>query len=359
MIRCVASLMLVASLCSAGQLTPQQHKLMAELRVCPFTILFESYRNGNWELLRMNADGSHVVSLTQTPDIDEMYPHASPDGTKVLFVADQRKGGKRTHDIYYMNIDGTGRVKVGKDGRQPFWGPEGKRIGYMRAHKSSFSEAGRGNRGLYYHNIETGKETQHPRRDVYNVLNPCWSSNGKWIVATILGGMGFRDSIVIFEAHGTKVFELARTHAEGKNVYQCRPDISPNGRHVAWGKDDVDARLQPHRRTMWIEVGDVDLNAPEIKLANRRYAVTVKYPKETYHVDWSPDSRYIAYSQGDRGTGRMAGSRPVVGRKAPGWDIWVVKPTEPEVAVQLTFDGQSNKEPDWVAVAPRTGKSGQ
>ena len=336
-----------------GAAAGEAKKLLAELKACPFKIIYETCRDGNWDLMIMNADGSKPANLTKTPGVDEMYPHASPDGTRVVFVAEQREGGKRTHEVCCMNIDGTGRVRIGKDARQPFWSPDGRRIAYAKAHKGSLSEAGRANRGLFFCDVETGKETRHPRKDVFNILNPCWSSDGKWIVCTILGGMGFRDSIVAFEANGTRVFELARTHAEARNVYQCRPDISPDGRHVAWGKDDVDNHFGLGRRTMWIEVADIDLNAPELKIANRRYVVTVKYPKETYHVDWSPDSRYIVYSQGDRGTGRMAGSRPVIGRKAPGWDIWVVKPSEPEVAVQLTHDGSSNKEPDWVFAGSR------
>jgi len=354
--------MLLACLCglaAAGELNAKQKKLMAELRDCPFRIVFESHRDGNWDLYLMNADGSGLRNLTRTPDVQEMYPHASPDGTRLLFVAEQTKGGKRTHESYLMNLDGTGRRQIAKNARQPFWGPKGKRIGYVKAEKGSFSEAGRHNRGLYYLDLATGEQTRHPRNDVFNLLNPCWSSDGRWICATILGGMGFRDSIVVFEAHGTKVFELVRSHKPAKNVYQCRPDLSPDGRHVGWGKDDVDNHFGTGRRTMWVEVGDIDLTAPKVTLTNRRNVVTVKYPLETYHIEWSPDSRFIAYSQGERGKGRMGGSRPVIGRKAPGWDLWVVKPSEPEVAVQLTFDGQSNKEPDWVPAARPASKAGQ
>ena len=58
--------------------------LREELRDCPFKIVYESYRDDNWELMLVNADGSNRVNLTQTPDLDELYTHASPDGTKVV-----------------------------------------------------------------------------------------------------------------------------------------------------------------------------------------------------------------------------------------------------------------------------------
>jgi hypothetical protein len=66
------------------------------LRAIPFKIIYETYRRTsgriNWELYLINADGFNAINLTQTPDVDEMYPHASPDGTKVCFVADEGTG---------------------------------------------------------------------------------------------------------------------------------------------------------------------------------------------------------------------------------------------------------------------------
>ena len=64
-----------------------------DLKQIPFKIVHETYRETdrklNWEIFIMNADGSDPVNLTNTPDIDEMYPHVSPDGTKICFVADE------------------------------------------------------------------------------------------------------------------------------------------------------------------------------------------------------------------------------------------------------------------------------
>jgi len=353
--------MIVLCLCwfagaeGAGKaLDPKAKTVLAELKACEFKIIYESYRTNNWELVLMNADGSNPVNLTRTADVDEMYPHASPDGTKVVFVAEKGRGKQRTRDVYLMNINGTGRVKVARSGRQPFWSPDGKRIGYSRGAHVSYREGGGANKELYFYNIETRKSIRHPKKDISGLLSPCWSSDGRWIIASAMGGMGFGHSIVAVEVNGTKVRELARSHSEAKNVYQCRPDISPDGKHVAWGKEDVDNRFGFGRKTMWVEVGDLDQNSPAPKITDRRYVVTVKHPMQTYHVDWSPDSKYIAYSQGGRG-GRMARAGYVVGVKAKGWDIWVVKPSKPGVAVRLTYDGLSNKEPDWVFVGRRKG----
>src|ERR1700756_5681401 len=97
----------------------QSKDLLSELRAYPHKIVYETNRDGNWELYLMNADGSHPVNLTQPPDVDELYPKPSPDGSKICFVADEGKGDARVRNIYYMNSDGTGRVKVADNGREP------------------------------------------------------------------------------------------------------------------------------------------------------------------------------------------------------------------------------------------------
>src|SRR5512146_3191148 len=75
------------------------------LKEIPYRIIHETYRetNGklNWELYTMNADGSDPVNLTNTPDVDEMYPHVTPDGTKICYVVDEGQGRSRVRSVYY------------------------------------------------------------------------------------------------------------------------------------------------------------------------------------------------------------------------------------------------------------------
>jgi len=86
-------------------------KTELNLKDIGFKIVYETFRKSNdkenWELYLINADGSNPVNLTKTPDVDEMYPHASPDGEKVCFVADEMVKGEKIRNVYYMNIDGT------------------------------------------------------------------------------------------------------------------------------------------------------------------------------------------------------------------------------------------------------------
>ncbi|MFC1739845.1 hypothetical protein ACFL1G_12485 [Planctomycetota bacterium] len=350
---CQAKLMVVLMLLGATcrtvhaakeneQMKAKSEKLLAELKTCKYKIICETYRDNNWELMIMNADGSNPVNITESPFVDELYPHASRDGTKVVFLAEEGEGEKRTRNVYYMNLDGTERTKVGENSRQPFWSPDGKVIAYLRGTRVNYGEGGNANKELYFYNIEAKKTAQHPKKDMAGLLNPCWSPDGSWIITSVMGGMEFAHSICAIEANGTGVVELRCSRTEAKDIYQCRPDISSDGRHIAWGKEDC-------HDYMWVEIGDIDLTQAEPKVTNRSYAVTVPYPLQIYHVDWSGDGKYIAYTQGGRGT-KMEPAGYVVGNEAKGWDIWVVKPSDPEVVVQITHDGLSYKEPDWIFV---------
>ena len=77
-------------------------------------IVFYSNRDGSYELYSMNADGSDVVRLTNTPAEErEVFPAVSPDGSKILFV--NRIGPEDdfyTAYVYVMNADGTNPVQL-------------------------------------------------------------------------------------------------------------------------------------------------------------------------------------------------------------------------------------------------------
>ncbi|BCX02271.1 MAG: hypothetical protein KatS3mg053_0209 [Candidatus Roseilinea sp.] len=80
-------------------------------------IVFQSFRNGNWEIYRANGDGSGVLRLTATPATD-IEPRLSRNGQKIVF-ASNRTGN---FDLYVMNWDGSGLQQLtntSSDGRAP------------------------------------------------------------------------------------------------------------------------------------------------------------------------------------------------------------------------------------------------
>jgi Tol biopolymer transport system component len=224
-----------------------------------------------------------------------------------------------------MNIDGTGRVKVADNARQPCWSPDGKTIAYLKGEYERYTTRDYATKGLFFYDIATGSHEQHPNKELHHIFNICWSPDGKWFVATVRGGMGFGAAIIAFEAHGTGVFDLKKYGIGG-----CRPDLSSDSRTMAWGQSDWD-----------LYVADIDLALSVPRVANLRGVVKCAKNHMVSHIDLSPDGRYIALGYGPP-------ANYVVGEKAPGWNICVGDLTGKWV--QITTDGKHNKEPDWVPI---------
>jgi Tol biopolymer transport system component len=302
-------------------------KSAISLKKIPYKIVYETFRktNGkeNWELYIINADGSNPINLTRTTDIDEMYPHVSPDGSKISFVADEMVNGKKIRNVYYMNIDGSGRIKVDDNARQGCWSPDGKTIAYLKGEFERYTTKDFATKGIYYYDIETGKHRQHPNKNLYHLYNICYSPDGNWFLATVHGGMGYKHAILAIEANGNGVYDLTKFKVTG-----CRPDCRFDGRKISWGATDWD-----------LCVGNIDLSSSEPKVTGVHKIVSCEKECETYHVDFSPDGKYIAFSYGPE-------SNEQVGEHAPGWNICVTDLSGKWV--QVTTDGNQNKEPDWV-----------
>jgi TolB protein len=83
-------------------------------------IAFASTRAGNEEIYVMNADGSNVRRLTNSPALDGS-PTWSPSGPQIAFRSD-RSGGP---EIYIMGADGLGLQRITSEGYadRPTWAP--------------------------------------------------------------------------------------------------------------------------------------------------------------------------------------------------------------------------------------------
>jgi Tol biopolymer transport system component len=310
--------------------SPMSREAM-RLQDIPYRIVHETYRETdgkeNWELFIMKADGSEAVNLTNTPSVDEMYPHASPDGKKILFVTDEGKGRDRVRHVYYMDLDGANRVHVAAHAREPCWCFDSKSIAYLKDEYERYSTREYATDGLMYYHIEDDWHSPHPNSELHHLYAICWSPDGKWFVAAVQGGMRYSDTIIAFEAFGKRDFDLAKWGVKG-----CRPDLSRDGTRMVWGETDWNLRT-----------GDIDLTGPEPKVTNIRDILRCAQQYKVYHVDLSPDSKYITFSYGPFSGGQQ------VGGMAEGWNICVGDLNGNWV--QITNDGRHNKEPDWVPIA--------
>jgi Tol biopolymer transport system component len=313
--------------------------LLPELKHYQHKLVYETNRDGNFELYLCNADGSNAVNLTRTPDIDELYPKPSPDGTKICFVADEGKGDMKVRNVYYMNSDGTGRAKIADNGREPCWNADGTKIAYLKGEFDKFTYMDAATKGLFVYDLKTGKTQEHVNKKLLHLYTLNWSPDGNWFVATVHGGMGFSHTILAVEANGDRVVDL--------KLKGCRPNISPDGMKVCWGHGDYCAG-----------VADLDFTGAEPKAININDVVESKDPIETYHVTWSPDMKYLTFTRGPKFKGRnLKGMLPEFpGVEAPGWNVCVADASQRNRWVAITTDGKSCKQPSWVKVREGASK---
>jgi Tol biopolymer transport system component len=349
--RSACALIAAALFIAAAPTADAQPALRERLSGVPFKIAYETYVNDNWEIFVMNADGSNPFNLTQTPKEHEHYPQVSPDGTKICFSVDQGEGRDAVRSLYVMDVDGKNRKKLVDNAREPFWRPDGKVIGFLPQEYPKFNVMDYYTKGMSFYDLDTGQITPHPNStNLYHLYNPSFALNGKWIVSTVHAGMGFDHTILAIEAHGTNIVNL--------KIPGCRPCLSPDGKQIAWGSGDHEIVAAP-----------IDLSSDSPTVGHWRLRIQDK-TNETYHVDWSPDSKFLSLSRGHASKGDP--SKPgtfqaaceIVGVYAPGWNLCAV-PAEREGVVDLnhttdadflmlTTNGFSNKESAWFRPPQKT-----
>jgi WD40 repeat protein len=161
--------------------------------------------------------------------------------------------------------------------------------------------------------------------------------------------MGFGHAILAIEAHGNRIVDL--------KIPGCRPTVSVDGQFIAWNSDDHELTTAPlDAEAETPHVGPVKLHILDKK-------------NDIYLIAWSPDGRYVAFGRGPESDGDITkpgtfqwGSAGI-GVYAPNWNLFAVpadractidldKADKADV-LQLTHDGNSNKEPFWFRAATR------
>ncbi len=315
----ITVIVLTVSVLYAGQ----DNAPAVNLSAIKYRLVYETFDKTSFDICVINADGTGKKKLTNTPDIHEMYPHVSPDGKKISYLEDTGEGRNRKRDLYVMNIDGSGRTLLSKDSREQCWSPDGRYIAFVKSESTRrFSMDSWSTKGLYFYDKSNGQIREHANKTLQHLYALCWSPDGKYITATVLGGMGLKHTNIGIEVNSSRFFKL--------NITGCRPEFSPDGSTIGWGRTDYEFNIAKIYMNRAIPVADKD-KIPFLQ-------VTKGY--EVYHLDWSPDGKYIAFSFGPDGEQHVGGT-------AKGWNICIAEIATGKSAY-VTTDGNQNKEPDWI-----------
>ena len=124
----------------------------------------------------MNPDGSEPTNLTNTPELNEMWPAWSPDGTRIAYV----EGSNFFYTIRVMNADGSGQAPIVAEPSYQFgptWSADGTQIAFT---PEGPGEVITDQFDILVANVDGSGETNITNSD-FDELDAAWSPDGSKI----------------------------------------------------------------------------------------------------------------------------------------------------------------------------------
>ena len=211
------------------------------------------------------ADGTGDTKLTENEYvIDAAW---SPDGKNVAYS--KRDG------LYVMNLNDKSELNIFTTDNhfinKPTWSPDGRRIGFSANISGSY--------GIF--SVDAlGSDLRTIIDTPNDELYPDWSPDNKLVAYSVLNGadVGSFMSISVVDTSNSRVRQLT------KGPLDMMAEWSPNGKYVAFRRDDASSNL--HGRIF--RVNSID-GSGLIQLGNPDY--------ENFFPVFSPDGSLITYSR--------------------------------------------------------------
>ena len=239
-------------------------------------IWFESNRDGDYEIYRMDADGSNVTQLTANSVFDG-DPAVSPGGSKIAFARevlpsgaapsggpDLEDGGyspdSHNNEIFIMDADGSNVTQLTSNGvtdTQPSFSPNAQEIVWQRDGEIWKMDADGSNQtqltsGFFDHDPSYspgGSKIAFARSfDIYvtdadgenttqltstgNDDDPSWSPSGTKIVFE--SSRGGNDEIYVMNADGSNESQITSNGDDNDD-----PVYTPDGKMIVWDRNAV------------------------------------------------------------------------------------------------------------------------
>ena len=234
-------------------------------------ITFSRVHNGNEEIYKMKANGSHQRELTSTPGANNSFPTWSPNGKYIVFTSD-RDGN---FEVYKMKANGSHQDDISNtpyDDSLPDWSPDGRRIAFNT------------NRDGNYEIYTMKPNGSHPK-DLTNTPNsneliPRWSPEGKRLsFSSDRDGSppnSFIGDIFQMKANGKDQDNLTRT----PSASELFSSWSPGGKQISFDSNRNDPT------STQADIYKVRTNGKDQR---KVYGVA---GADDYDPSWSPGSRH-------------------------------------------------------------------
>src|SRR6266545_2513860 len=202
------------------------------------TIVFQSTRDGDYDIYAVNPDGTGLTRLTDNK-FEDSFPVPSPNGRLIAFYS---------HGITLMNADGTGRRKLRgcsglaasgwspdstrlvcaasgtvtsltRSGRHPSWSPDGRTIAFVDRER------------LWAIPADGGTRRRLSRRKVDEDGTPSWSPDSQRLAYAGSVGTNYRHDLFTIGADGSGERRLVQRISDLQT-----PSWSPEGSLIAFMK---------------------------------------------------------------------------------------------------------------------------
>lgn len=243
-----------------------------------FSLFFTSNLEGNYEIYRVDGDGENLERLTNTPNSDEQFVLVSPDGGSIIF---DRGGVRLEREIFILDINQRSIVQLTDSPAYDIpgaWSPDSTQIAFISDRQGGFyylfqmgadgsnqkhvqletdsdrsvsavgwSPDGQfiafGTNGhlfattpvshkVFILNLTTQDLVGLDPLGVKGCVNPSWSPDSLWIVATCYQEVSLDagSEIFIFHRDGSESIQISSMEELGS----CKsPSWSPSGDRIA------------------------------------------------------------------------------------------------------------------------------
>lgn len=234
-------------------------------------ILAEANINRNAEIIRLQAGGS-FINLSNHP-ANDVSPHASSDGSRIVFLSDRDTDEIQWYDIYVMNVDGSNPVNlthtpdISEAGA--VFSPDDTQIVFTAGTIAWEQDLYLMNSdGTNYHQIELEFET---------AFSPSWSPDGSQIAFS-----GVKDGFM----------GLWIANVDGTNLHQIADGQLPV-EDVAWSPLGNEIAFTSRKPNVYPEVVDIYLiNTDGSNLRN-----FTDSPEADWMPSWTADGRLLFLSR--------------------------------------------------------------
>ncbi|MBI2666407.1 PD40 domain-containing protein [Candidatus Woesearchaeota archaeon] len=152
-------------------------------------VIFKAFRDPQWDLYIMNADGSGELNISQGYFGDMYQPRWSPDGRFILVGGTHRESEDQPvwTAIYLLSPDGSYIEKVAPRGEFPAWSPDGTKFAYVKTTVLFDEDTGQEikENNIYVRDITAGFDEQitfrnfnHNGRDGPDERGLSWENDG-------------------------------------------------------------------------------------------------------------------------------------------------------------------------------------